>query len=121
VNGRRGFLLQTLAALVIPWRVVSAAVPAVCVKLGLHWTLPARHWREATADQLTDHLVAVHGHTHGELQKLKRAGLLQLHDVHHDGGSFRHGGVSIDVPGYAPGSVIHPSWPRYARQFRGRR
>jgi len=115
VDGGRRLFLQGVAAMVLPWR-TAIARNLVCIKSGLHWTLPARHWREATAAEVREHLVAVHGHVLPELSRLRPGDLLALHDTHHEGGRFRRGGLSVTVPGYTPGSIIHPTGPHHAGQ-----
>jgi hypothetical protein len=80
-----------LVALALPLRVAQAGymrLSEVCVKMGAHWSLPNRFdWRWASSRQIIAHLDKTHGHEPSELAGHSRDQLLQLHDVHHEGGT----------------------------------
>lgn len=101
MNGtRREFAKALVAMLAFPASAIAATwdkLGCICQKIGAHWTICRKHWKDSSNDDFRAHLKATHG-MKSEVDKWPREVLLAFHDRHHEGGTASYKGFSITIP-----------------------
>lgn len=105
---RRKFLKSVVAVLAMPATAFSAtwdALGCICRKIGEHWSICRKHWKDSTDADFRAHLKATHGHK-AEVDKWPREVLLRFHDTHHEGGTVAYRGFQIAIPKPSKGRML---------------
>lgn len=99
----RRLLLKCIAAVfVLPALAFAKTwdeLGCICRKIGAHWTICRKHWKDSTDDDFREHLKATHGHAreYAWMKTWPREQIMKLHNVHHDGGTFSYRGFTITI------------------------
>jgi len=116
---RRDFVTWLVVNLTLPFVFAAQtwdALGCICRKIGAHWTICRKHWKDSTTEDFRLHLGETHKHEK-EIDTWPHDVLMQLHDAHHEGGTFRYLGRVWNFP--KPSKPRHyRSWAEYARRKR---